>query len=225
MEVQVRHQPSFAVATVTLGPSEPVKAEAGAMVAMSPDTQIQTSTQGGIMKGLKRAMLGGESFFMNTFTAGPGGGWIQVGHHLPGDIDVLDVTEGVWMLQSGSYLASEIQVEVDTQWGGAKTFFGGEGLFLLRCAGTGKLVVSTYGAIDRFTLGAGQAMTVDTGHVVAFREGVQFNVRKVGGLKSTLLSGEGLVVDLVGPGEVLTQTRSMSALESWIRSVVPTSSN
>lgn len=223
MEVQVRHQPSFAVATVTLGPNEPVKAEAGAMVAMSPDVRIETSTQGGIMKGLKRAMLGGESFFMNTFTAGPGGGWIQFGHHLPGDVDVLDGTGGVWMVQSGSYLASEVHVEIDTQWGGAKTFFGGEGLFLLRCSGAGKLVVSTYGAIDRFTIEAGQTMTVDTGHVVAFQEGVQFNVRKVGGMKSTLLSGEGLVVDLVGPGEVLTQTRSMSALESWIRSLVPTS--
>jgi uncharacterized protein (TIGR00266 family) len=165
-------------------------------------------------------VAGGESFFTNVFTAGAGGGVVQLVTSLPGDIAVLEL-DGAMFVQSGSYLASEPALTVDAKWGGAKTFFGGEGLVLLNCQGRGKLLVSSYGAIDRFTLEPGQALTVDTGHVVAFADTVQFNVRQVGGIKSTMLSGEGLVVDLSGHGEVLLQTRNLSALSDWVKSQVP----
>lgn len=222
MEVQIRHAPVFSVATVTLAGGESVRAEGGAMMTMA-NTTIETKAQGGFLKSLVRSAVGGESFFTNTFTAGPEGGMVQLVTTLPGDILDVDL-DGTMFVQSGSYLASDVSVEVDTSWGGAKTFFAGEGLVLLSCRGTGKLIVSSYGAIDSYQLEAGQQLTVDTGHVVAFEDTVQFTTRRVGGLKSTLLSGEGLVVDLTGPGIVLLQTRSMGALEAWVRTLIPTPS-
>ena len=90
-------------------------------------------------------------------------------------------------------------MQVDTKWGGAKTFFSGEGLFLLRCTGSGDMLVSSYGAIEQRALGAGEVLKIDTGHIVAFDEGIGYEVDKVGGWKSTLLSGEGLVADLHRP--------------------------
>jgi uncharacterized protein (TIGR00266 family) len=220
MEIEIRHAPVFAVATVTLGPGEGIRAEAGAMMTMSPDTAVQTGAQGGFLKSLARSVAGGESFFTNVFTAGGGGGVVQLVTGLPGDIAILDLA-GAMFVQSGSYLASDPGITVDAKWGGSRTFFGGEGLVLLNCQGQGKLLVSSYGAIDRFTLEPGQAITVDTGHVVAFADTIQFKVRQIGGLKSTMLSGEGLVVDLSGHGEVLLQTRNLSALSDWVKEQVP----
>lgn len=94
---------------------------------------------------------------------------------------------------------------------------------MLRARGNGKLIVSSYGAIHELNLSSGEKYTVDTGHLVAFTEDVGFNVRRVGGLKSTLFSGEGLVVDLTGPGRVLMQTRSTDAFLSWLIPQLPKS--
>jgi uncharacterized protein (TIGR00266 family) len=128
----------------------------------------------------------------------------------------LELTGVSLLVQSGAYVASSDEVQVDTTFGGARTFFASEGLFLLRCAGQGTLILSSYGAIHEMQLAPGQRMTVDTGHLVAFDEGIGLNVRAVGGLKSTLFSGEGLVVDLTGPGRVLMQTRSTDAFLTWL---------
>ena len=221
MQTVVRHNPVFSVATITLEANESVVAEGGAMMSMSTDTTIQTAARGGFLKSLARSALGGESFFMNTFTAGPGGGQIQFVTKLPGDIETIEIGSTDWLVQSHCFLACAPAVTVDTSWGGAKTFFGGQGLVLLRCTGAGDVLVSSYGGIDRFTLEPGFGLTVDSGHILAFTEGTGYNVRRVGGLKATILSGEGLVVDLTGPGEVLLQTRSLVSLEDWVRSLIP----
>ena len=144
---------------------------------------------------------------------------------LPGDLFALDLGGESLMVQSGSYVASDTSIEVDTRWGGAKTFFASEGLIMLRVAGAGKLLLSSYGAIHQMDLGAGQTYTVDTGHLVAFTEGMGFQVRRVGGLKSTLFSGEGLVVELAGPGRVLAQTRSQDAFLAWLIPRLPKERN
>ena len=126
------------------------------------------------------------------------------------------MTGETYLVQSGSFLASSEGVTTDTKWGGAKTFFGGEGLIMLRCAGSGTLILSSYGAIHELELASGESYTVDTGHLVAFSEDIGFNVRAIGGLKSTIFGGEGLVVDLTGPGKVLMQTRSVGAFLDWL---------
>lgn len=225
MQTEIKFSPSFAVARVTLAPGESVKSEAGAMVGKTPSVDIQTSTQGGVLKGLRRSVLGGESFFMNTFTAGAQGGEVSFAPDLPGDIVAWELSGQTVYLQSGSYLASAATVEVDSSWGGAKTFFSAEGLFILKCSGTGTLILSAYGAIDARQLAAGETYSVDSGHMVGWSDGVSYQVRKVGGWKSTLLSGEGLVADMTGPGTIYTQTRSPEAFLGWLIPKLPRTSN
>jgi uncharacterized protein (TIGR00266 family) len=222
MDVDIRHAPSFALAVVALPPGAEVKAEAGAMTSMSGGVEIETKAQGGMLKGLKRSVLGGESFFINTFRARDGGE-LTLSPTLPGDIIHLPVSGAALLVQSGSWLASDTGVDVDTKWGGGRTFFSGEGLFLLRCTGAGDMLVSSFGAIERRDLGPGEVLKVDTGHIVAFEEGVGYEVAKVGGWKSTLLSGEGLVATFTGPGSVWMQTRSPSDLVGWLIPQLPSS--
>ena len=178
--------------------------------------QITTDTQGGIMRGLKRSVLGGESFFMNTFTATGPGAEVSFAPALPGDIVEWALTGQTVYLQSGSYLAASEDVDVDSTWGGAKTFFSREGLFMLKVHGTGTVLVSSYGAIQPIDLTPGQSYTVDTGHMVGWSEQVTYEVRKIGGWKSTMLSGEGLVCRLTGPGRIYLQTRSPESFLAWI---------
>jgi uncharacterized protein (TIGR00266 family) len=220
MDVQIEFSPSFALAVIRIPSGGAIKAEAGAMTSMSGDVEIETKAQGGLLKGLKRSVLGGESFFINTFTSS-GGGELTVSPTLPGDIITMPLGGRTMFVQSGSWMASEPGVDVDTSWGGAKTFFSGEGLFLLKCTGQGDMLVSSYGAIRELTLGAGESMKIDTGHLVAFEDGVGYTVNKVGGWKSTILSGEGLVATLTGPGRVWMQTRSPQDLIGWLTNVLP----
>ena len=222
MRTEISYSPAFAMATIHLDAGESANAEAGAMMAMSPTVEIATSTQGGLMKGLRRSMLGGESFFMNHFQATGPDAHVIVAPALPGDVITWPLTGNTVYLQSGSYLASPDSIEIDSKWGGAKTFFSKEGLFMLKCSGHGELVVSSYGAIQAVDLQPGQSYTVDTGHMVGWDEGVTYEVKKVGNWKSTLLGGEGLVVDLTGPGQVYIQTRSPDNFIDWLVPKLPT---
>ena len=222
MDVEIRYSPSFALGVIALPPGGEVKAEAGAMTSMSGGVEIETKAQGGMLAGLRRSVLGGESFFINTFRA-PSGGELTVSPTLPGDIVhmPLDGSRAL-LVQSGSWLASDADVQVDTKWGGGRTFFSGEGLFLLRCTGAGDMIVSSFGAIERRNLGPGEVLRIDTGHIVAFEEGLGYQVNKVGGWKSTLLSGEGLVATFTGPGSLWMQTRSPADFVGWLIPQLPT---
>lgn len=225
MQIELKHQPAFALATVTLDPNEGVKVEPGAMVSFSDGVTVETKAEGGFLGGLKR-MVGGENFFQNTYHAGNQGGEITLAPTLPGDLVVLNVGGGEpLLLQSGAYVASELGVTLDTQWGGARGFFGSGSLILLRVSGQGRVIASCYGAIEERVLGPGQRYTIDTSHIVGFSASMQFEVRRVGNWKSTFLSGEGLVCELAGPGRVLLQTRSEEAFLGWLIPKLPKSSN
>lgn len=223
MDVVIRHSPSFAVARITLNPNERVRAESGAMMATSSGVGVTSSTQGGVLKGLKRSFLGGESLFVSTFTAPAGGGWVDVAHHLAGDIIPTSITpDRPVSITRGCWLASAEGVDLDTKWGGFKNLFGGEGGFLVRASGTGPVLLACYGALDTIQLAHGESVTIDTGHVVAFDPSVTSQIRKVaGGVIQTLKSGEGFVFDFTGPGWVMTQSRNPAALEAWIRQIMP----
>ncbi|WP_151081460.1 TIGR00266 family protein [Nocardioides cynanchi] len=224
MQTEIMYGPAYAAAKVTLTAGESVRAESGAMLAMSQGLQIETSTQGGVLKGLRRSLLGGESFFMNTFTAASDGAELWLAPTLPGDVVSWPV-QGTLFVASGSFLASSAGVDVDSNWGGSKTFFSREGLFMLRVSGQGDVVLSSYGAIHYIDLQQGQTYTVDTGHMVAWTESITYAVRKVGGWKSTLLSGEGLVCDLTGPGRIYLQTRSQDDFLGWLIPQLPTNNS
>ncbi|MFW6773485.1 TIGR00266 family protein [Nocardioides sp. CPCC 205120] len=220
MQSEVLYRPAYPAARLTLAAGESVRAESGAMLAMSAGLEMKTSAQGGVMKGLRRAVLGGESFFMNAFTAQVDGAELYVAPSLPGDVVSWPIS-GPLYLRSGAFLASSASVEVDTQWGGGRSFFSSEGLFVLRVAGEGELVLSSYGALHAIDLQPGQTYTVDTGHTVGWTEGVGYELRRAGNWKSTLFSGEGMVCDFTGPGRIYLQTRSEEAFLGWLIPQLP----
>ncbi len=221
MQVEVLHRPSYALARVRLVGNEVLLAEPGAMVGMSAGVAIETKMRGGLLQSLARSAFGGESFFTNVFRAPAGGGEVLLAPALPGDVSAFELANQTVLVQSGSFLGSGDGVTTDAKWSGARTFFGGEGLVMLCCSGSGMLILSSYGAIYELDLQAGQSYTVDTGHLVALNSTVNFRVRPVGGIRSTLLGGEGLVIDLQGPGKVLLQTRSEGAFLEWLLPKVP----
>jgi len=225
MQVQTRQGPAYGVARLTLGPNESVRAESGSMMAMSAGVQLQSRAEGGIMKSIKRAALGGESFFVSTFTAPAGGGFVDVAARLPGDLTSYQVAPGrALFVQKGSWLANEASVALDAQWGGFRNLFGGEGGFILRADGQGTIVFACYGALEVWNLEAGQSITVDTGHMVAYEDSVSMVMRRAsdGGLVQSFKSGEGFVFDFSGPGQVWTQTRNPTELLGWIRAALGT---
>lgn len=215
MEIEILFRPSYSLGVIKLAPNEQVRLDSGAMVSMSQGISIETKAAGGFLKSLTRAALGGESFFQNFFKAPATGGEITVAPDLPGDVFMVELTGEKMMVQSGSFLACEMGIELDTKVS-LKGFMSAEGFSMLTAAGSGKLLLSSYGAIFEKTLAAGEVYTVDTTHLVAFNANMTVTPRAVGGLKSTLLSGEGLVVELTGPGRLLMQTRSPNAFLSWL---------
>lgn len=215
MDYEILYQPSYALLKLNMEMSEQVNAEAGAFVSMSSGIKIETGIRGGLFKGLKRSLLGGESFFINKFIAEIPGE-VTMAPPLPGDIHAMDLDNHRVFVQSGSFMAGTVDIDIDTKWGGSKTFFSREGLFLLKIEGTGTMFASSFGAVHPITLGDGETCRIDTGHVVAFDDGVGYKVKRIGGLKSTFFSGEGLVVELTGPGRVWIQSRSEDAFLSWL---------
>jgi uncharacterized protein (TIGR00266 family) len=228
VQVQVRHQPSFAVARCLLAPGEPVRVESGAMLATSWGVQLEASMQGGMFGGLKRAALGGESLFVTTYTAPQGGGWVDVAANLPGDVVTVSVTpERPFFITRGCWIANSHGVEIQTRWGGAQNLFGGEGGFVIQATGQGDVVLGAYGAVDTLDLAPGEAVTVDSGHVVAYDAGVQTRLRRAveGRSIQSLTSGEGFVFDFAGPGRVMIQARNPRALVEWLTNELPFSRN
>src|SRR4030095_8256584 len=130
-DYEVLHQPSFSLAVVRLQAEQSILAEAGAMVSMSANVELQSQMKGGLMGALKRA-VGGESAFVSTFTARGGPGEVTLAPGMPGDIAAIELNNQMFFVQSSSYLAGDTGLTVDTKWGGAKSFFGGEGLFVLQ---------------------------------------------------------------------------------------------
>jgi uncharacterized protein (TIGR00266 family) len=219
LEYETVHSPSFTTLVFYLKQGQSVVAEKGAMMYMHRTIEIQTSgRKGGLLKGIVTSALGSESFFVNTFTASSGPGELALVGPSMGDIRALDVTNQPMILQSGAYLASSPPINLDTKWQGLKGFLSEKDFIMLHASGPGNVWVTSFGGIIEMNLQPGETLSVDTGHLVAFPDNIQFSVRRVGGWKSTLLSGEGLVTDLVGPGKVLMQTRHLPA---FVRAIVP----
>jgi len=219
----IEYQGAFALAVVNLGAGQAICAEAGAMVSMSSNVDLYSEMKGGVFGALKRA-VGGESAFVSTFTAQNGPGEVTFAPGSPGDVAGIEMRDQVFCVQSSSYLAGDTQLVVNTKFGGAKSFFGGEGLFVLQVSGTGLLLVSSFGAIHRKVLRPGESYVVDTGHLVAWEGHMQYNLRKAAksGFFRSLVSGEGMVAEFSGPGEILIQTRNLAAFAGLLKPFFPT---
>jgi len=219
---EVLHQPAFSLAVIQLQAEQSIQAEAGAMVSMSANIELQSQMKGGLFGAIKRA-AGGESAFVSTFTARGGPGEVTFAPGAPGDIAAIELNNQTFFVQSSSYLAGDASLTVDTKWGGAKSFFGGEGLFVLMVQGRGLLLVSSFGAIHRKNLRPGERYVVDTGHLVAWEGTTQYTLRKAAaGFFRSIVSGEGIVAEFNGPGEILIQTRNLAALAGLLKPFFPT---
>lgn len=226
MNFSIDHGPSFAWLRVALDPNESIQAEAGAMVMRSPQLGMSTRLNAGRAAGLFRKLLtlvtailrkffGGEAMFINEFS-GPQGGEVVIAPALSGHVVHRRLGPGDrLLLQAGAYLASTGDIDAKLKWGGLRTLFGGEGLFLLECTGQGDLFINAYGSVVPIPVDG--SYIVDTGHIVAFDGSLDFKVQGVsGGIKSLFLSGEGLVCRFSGQGTVYVQSRNVSALVGWI---------
>lgn len=219
---EIKHAGAFALAVINLQPEQAICAEAGAMVSMSSNVELFSEMKGGLFGALKRA-VGGESAFVSTFTSRGGPGEVTFAPGMPGDIAGIEMQNQTFMVQSSSYLAGDTNLQVETKFGGAKSFFGGEGLFVLQVSGNGLLLVSSFGAIHRKTLRPGEMYVVDTGHLVAWEGHMQYNLRKAAktGFFRSMLSGEGMVAEFQGPGEILIQTRNLAAFAGLLKPFFP----
>jgi uncharacterized protein (TIGR00266 family) len=223
MPYEIKSSPDFAMIDYTLADGESVVAESGAMVSMSSNVKMKTEARGGILAAAKRKLLGGESIFQNTFTAEGGEGRVQLAPGAPGDVMAFELSEGQsLMVQSSAYVAATPTVNLDTKWGGAKGFFSGVGMFLLKATGPGTVFVSAYGAV--YEKQCDGAYIVDTDHIVAFEDSVTYNISKVGGIKSLFFGGEGLVARFEGQGKIYAQTRSPGSLAAFLHPYRPVKS-
>jgi uncharacterized protein (TIGR00266 family) len=222
LNYEIKYKPSYSLLEVQLQPSELVRAEAGAMTYMSSNIQVNTHMREKSFLGtLKLSFLGGQSFFVNDYVAVGAPGRIGLVSAPIGDIQRLEVGPGKeYIVQKSAYIASAPSVDLDTQWQGFTKGLFGTGLFMVKTTGQGDLFINTFGAIDQHTLGPGETFVVDNFHLVAFSDTCQYTVRKFGNLKSTLLGGEGLVTDIVGPGEVYLQTKNLSEFGDWLWTVL-----
>jgi uncharacterized protein (TIGR00266 family) len=214
MKFEIQHKPSYALAIVHLEAGETVVAEGGALVSrdqhITMETRAGAEKGGGMMKGLMsglKRMVAGESFFQNRFTASQPGHVTFAPTHV-GDIEVYELAAADDLfLQSTAFLCSAEGIKVDTKWGGAKTFFGGEGLIMLKATGQGPIAFNAFGGIKVVEVDG--TFTVDTGHIVAFESSLDFKVGKFGGgWKQFIFGGEGLVCTFSGKGRLYLQTRN-----------------
>jgi len=227
MNIEVQHRPAYALAVVNLDRDEQVVAEGGAMV--SKDTHVTISTAAGkkdqgiigsLFSGLKR-MVAGESFFQNTYQAANQAGTITFAPTHVGDIatHTLDGSRGM-LIQSKAYLCSAPTVNVDAKWAGARSFFAGEGMVMLKASGSGAIAFNSFGGIKEVDVNGD--WIVDTGHIVAFEDTLTYKVTRFGGgWKSFIFGGEGFVCSFAGTGKLWIQTRNPVAFGESIGPKLP----
>lgn len=220
-------QPDYGMDLVTFeSAGEQIVVESGAMVARDSGIQMKTSMKGGLLAAAKRKLMGGESLFLNTFTSSAAGERLYIAPASEGDVMLMPVTPATdLILSSGAFVAADPGVELDTKWGGFKGFFSGEGLFFLKAKGQGDLLISSYGGIHRIELDGTAPYILDTSHIVGFTGTLDFSIRKIGGMKSLFLSGEGLVCEFRGAGTLWAQTRNPGSLASFLHPFRPVKSN
>ena len=231
MHVEYEFQHAFTLMTANLGSGESIKVEPGAMVAQSSGLNVETgrASKGGLIGGLIKSAMGGESFFINTYTAGSSGGWISMAPSSPGDICTFDLEPGQNMyMQGGAFMACSHNIQYDTKFQGAKALFSREGAFFLRAfseGGPGQVFYCSYGAIKEIEVTPNTPIVVDNGHLVAFTNGVSYEAQKAGSWKTTIFGGEAIVLRLSESGRAWIQTRKIEALANKLMPFLPKPSN
>jgi len=220
VKYEIKYRPSYSLLEVQLSSEGMITAEAGAMTYLSSNIEVVTRTRlkdSGLWGTIKVSLLGGETLFINDYIARRGPGRVGLVSAPLGDITCLDVKpEKGYIVQSAAYIASAPGVKLDTEWQGFTKGLFGQNLFMIKTLGEGDLFVNTFGAIDKHELKDGESLIVDNFHLAALSTTCQYKVRMFGGLKSTILGGEGLITEVTGPGEVYIQTKNPQEFINWL---------
>jgi len=222
MKFEIKYKPSYSMLVVTLDQNEKIVAEAGAMTYMSPSIEVHTrKREKSLLGSLGLSIIGGQSFWVNDYTATQGSGEAAFVAAPVGDIEMLEVKpDQGYVIQKSAYIASTESVDLDVKWEGFTKGLFGQGLFMIRAKGSGTLFINTFGAIDKHTLQPGQTMIVDNFHLVGFSDTCSYKVTKFGGLKETILGGEGLVTQITGPGDIYIQTKNVNEFVEWLWTLI-----
>lgn len=218
MKYEIKYKPSYSMLVVNLEQGESIVAESGAMTYMDPNIEVHTrKREKSILGSIGLSVLGRQSFWVNEYTPSQGLGEAAFVAAPVGDIEVLQVTSGQgFVIQKSAFIASTGNVDLDIKWEGFTKGLFGQGLFMIKANGNGTLFINTFGAIDKHTLGTGQTMIVDNFHLVGFSSSCSYKVTKFGGLKETILGGEGLVTQITGPGDIYIQTKNLKEFVDWL---------
>jgi len=222
MKHEIRYKPSYSMLVVNLEQGEKITAESGAMTYMDPNVDVHTrKREKSLFGSIGLAIFGRQSFWVNDYTASNGPGEVAFVSAPVGDIETLDVKPNQgYIIQKSSYIASTENVNLDVKWEGFTKGLFGQGLFMIKVTGNGTLFINTFGAIDKHTLESGQTLIVDNFHLVAFSDTCNYKVTKFGGLKETLLGGEGLVTRITGPGDIYIQTKNLREFVEWLWTLI-----
>ena len=208
MQVRTRHTPAFGVARLLLAPGETVRADYAALLATSFGVQVEPKIRAGSRSRSRPTV----------FTAPAEGGWVDLAPPMPGEVYPIELDgQSGWCAARGSVLATTATMQADPRWPGFRALFGTEVGFLEYLAGPGTVVMGCYGAVDMVTLDTGELITVEPGYLLAYHQQLQCRLRAVSqSTPQSVRTGEGLMLDFAGPGQLLTQTRNGRALADWL---------
>ncbi|MBN9792539.1 TIGR00266 family protein [Pseudonocardia sp. TMWB2A] len=214
-------RPTNALATLVLDPGSSVRAEAGAMVAMGPGIELTTEVEGGLWSAVKRS-AGGRSMSVSTFTAREGRDRLLLAPPTPGDLVAVGLNGQAYDIAGHAYLAASQDVAVDTRWGGAKAFFASDNALVVQASGNGVAFLGAFGVLLPQQLAPGEKLVVDTGHLVAWDASLRYEIRKAAtSAWKSMASGEGLVAEFTGPGNLFLQSRNIEALAAALKPHLP----
>jgi len=210
--------------TIEIEPGEKMFAEAGSMVYMSANINMEAKMRGGFLKGIGRKFAG-ETLFLTEFTSAGGKGLVSFGGNAPGTIKPIEISEArEFLVQKDAFLVAEDNVDLSVAFqkrlGAA--FFGGEGFILERLSGKGTVFIHACGDFVEFDLKPDQVMKVDTGSVVGWDSTVTYEIQRVKGIKTIFFGGEGIfLTTLKGPGKILIQSMNLGNLATALMPFMP----
>ncbi|WP_447978250.1 TIGR00266 family protein [Candidatus Nitrospira bockiana] len=225
MTSEILYPGAFPMVRVALAVGESLKAESGAMVASSPTIELDSKMEGGFLGALSRKVLTGEKFFFQTLRATHGPGEVLLAPTVPGDIILLDL-DGVteYLVQKDGFLAGAEDLSIESKMQSlSRGLFGGEGFFILKIGGKGRLILNSFGAVHTVTLRPDEEYIVDNSHLVAWTATTSYAIETAAaGWIASFTSGEGFVCRFRGPGVVYIQSRNPRSFGSWLRQFMPT---
>ena len=222
MKYEIKYRPSYSMLVVNLEQGEKITAESGSMTYIDPNVEVHTrKREKSLLGSIGLSIFGRQSFWVNDYTASQATGEVAFVSAPIGDIETLEIKPNQgYVIQKSAYIASAGNVDLDVKWEGFTKGLFGQGLFMIKVTGEGTLFINTFGAIDKHTLKPGQTLIVDNFHLVAFSDTCNYKVTKFGGLKETLLGGEGLVTQITGPGDVYIQTKNLREFVEWLWTLI-----